>query len=82
MLEFVHDAGYVYNDLKLDNLMFDYCQDIKGLALADHDFFQTINVNLIDFGYSTSYLRKNSNEHIAKKMVDVFRGNIYFSSLS
>ena len=30
-LERIHNAGYVYNDLKLDNLLLDYKTDVKKL---------------------------------------------------
>ena len=81
ILEQVHGAGYVFNDLKLDNLMLDFDADVDYMVNSEDDIFDTHNVNLIDFGFATSYLRADSNEHISKKKADTFRGSMVFSSL-
>ena len=46
----MHKAGFVYNDLKLDNLLLDADTEIKDVYKTDDDIFDMINVNLIDFG--------------------------------
>ena len=81
ILEQVHSAGLVYNDLKLDNLLVDADTDIKDVCKTDDDIFDMINVNLIDFGYITKYQDSTTKEHISKSKVDMFRGNIVFSSV-
>ena len=81
ILERVHSTGYIYNDLKLDNIMLDYDTDIQHLIYSNYDIFDQNHVNLIDFGFASRYLSKESKEHINKKKVDVFRGSIIFSSL-
>ena len=81
ILEQVHGAGFVYNDLKLDNLLVDADTDIKDVCKTDDDIFDMINVNLIDFGYITKYQDSTTKEHISKSKVDMFRGNIVFSSV-
>ena len=79
-LEAVHKAGYVYNDLKLDNLMVGYNQKIykktNGCSM-----FTECSMHLVDFGYATKYKDK-MGKHISKGEVSVFRGNIMFSSLA
>ena len=49
-LKCVHEAGYVYNDLKQDNIM---------IELGDKDDFE---VRLVDFGLVTKY--KKNGVHI------------------
>ena len=56
ILELVHKAGLVFNDLKLDNLLLDYGVDIDKLSTTKENIFEKYNVNLIDFGFSTSYI--------------------------
>lgn len=56
IFEEVHNVGFVYNDINLDNLMFDYKIDIKQLNHTKNDFFETNSITLVDFGYTTSYM--------------------------
>ena len=46
-LKQVHDSGYVYNDLKSDNLLLNF--NCKDLDL----------INLIDFGFATKFEDKD-----------------------
>ena len=78
----VHSAGFVFNDLKLDNLMLDFDSNEKLLLESNDDIFEDYNVNIIDFGYATSYLKQDGQSHIKKKVLDFFRGNIMFSSMN
>ena len=82
VLEKIHDAGYVYNDLKLDNLMLDYGKNVDKFNNSDDDIFATNNVNVIDMGFATRYMDEQNKEHVTKSMLDEFRGNILFSSLN
>ena len=82
MLENVHMAGYVYNDLKLDNLLLDFDTDVESLLKTDDDIFDENNVTLIDFGFVSSYLQKHSREHIAMQSMKTYQGNMVLSSLS
>ena len=56
ILEKIHEVGFVYNDLKLDNLLLDANVDFKSLLTTDEDFFARININIIDYGFVTKYL--------------------------
>jgi serine/threonine protein kinase len=53
-LEAVHSAGYVYNDLKLDNMMVGYNQKIYKKTNGCSMFTQC-TMHLIDYGYATKY---------------------------
>lgn len=81
ILEQVHAAGLVFNDLKLDNLLLDAGINLANLCAATDDFFDVLNVTIIDFGFATPYWNKKANRHISKKYVDVFRGSIMYSSV-
>ena len=83
----------MYNDLKLDNLLVDYKQHLPSKSAANKDCFANASINLVDFGFATKYVeRKRSNKkdasdeqdnapvHMSKTEVDVFRGNMIFSS--
>ena len=82
ILEKVHSAGFVFNDLKLDNLMLDFDSNANKFLESNDDIFEDNNVNIIDFGYATSYLRSDGKRHIKKQDLDAFRGNIMFSSMN
>lgn len=90
LLEQIHAAGYIYNDLKLDNLLVDYKQHLPAKSAANKNAFANASINLVDFGFATKYVERarsrkkdgNADEtvHISKTEVDVFRGNMIFSS--
>ena len=65
----------------MDKLLFDYDVDENIDYLSDDDIFEKYNVNLIDFGYTTSYIDPKSKGHIRKNSVDTFQGNIILSSV-
>lgn len=78
-LRVIHSAGYVYNDLKLDNVMMDFgASDRSALGPESLDY---IRLTLIDFGFATPYLdRAHNDEHIGKCELDLFQGNLMFGS--
>ena len=82
IFERIHDAGYVFNDLKLDNLMFDVDANSQQLKKSKLNIFEKNNVNIIDFGYATPYLLEDDKTHIKKSQLDEFHGNMIFSSLN
>lgn len=82
MLQQVHEAGYVYNDLKLDNLLLNYGTNSQSLIDSQSNIFKENSVNLIDFGFATRYLDKKTKLHLEKKEVNTFRGNMVFASLN
>ena len=79
--EKVHRAGFVYNDLKLDNIMVGFGQKLPE-KYVDDDAFLNIDINLIDFGFSTPYVNRKTGELLPKKTVSNFRGNMVFASQS
>ena len=84
ILQQIHMAGYVHNDLKFDNLLLDYnCNtncNTKALSDKIENIFFDNSVSIIDFGFVTKYLDLKTKEHITQAKVKVFRGNIIFSS--
>lgn len=81
MLESVHSAGYVYNDLKLDNIMLGFKNRLRGMSPMDN-VLEDCQLHLIDFGFATRFCDKVTKQHIEEHDVDTFRGNIIFGSLN
>jgi len=80
-LEKVHKAGFVFNDLKLDNIMIGFGQKLPEKYLDDNSFLN-VDISLIDFGFSTPYINRKTGELLPKKTVSNFRGNLVFASQS
>lgn len=57
ILEKIHEAGNVYNDLKLKNIVIGYNQVLPNYEPYEN-CFENISVNLIDFGFTKSYINK------------------------
>lgn len=55
ILETIHSAGYIYNDLKLDNILLGYNQKLP-VNCSQGNCFESTDINLVDFGFATSYL--------------------------
>ena len=56
-LETIHNAGYVYNDLKLDNILVDLRAKLPK-AFTSKNAFEKAEIHMIDFGYASKYLDK------------------------
>ena len=70
LLECVHKMGMVFNDLKLDNLMVDYGDqlpvDSKNIENST-DVFEGCTISLVDFGFVTSVVDKQTRQHFDQK---------------
>ena len=64
----VHLAGYIYNDLKPDNVVINI---VHGQPVAA----------LIDLGLTTKYLDQNGRHFKNTEMTSSFKGNYCFASL-
>jgi len=73
ILSKVHDAGYIYNDLKLENIL---VGNHKGSYSSLHE------IRLCDFGFANKYIEKATGEHYTQDSTDTFRGNMVFASLN
>ena len=81
LLEQVHRAGYIFNDLKPDNLItiMDNSVDIKKSS----NVYAQLKINLIDFGFATQFMefdKDNRVKHCEPEELENFRGNIIFAS--
>ena len=56
----------MYNDLKLDNIMIQYGNKVN---LQDDNCFKDVNVYLVDFGFASQYIDKETGECLPKKVV-------------
>lgn len=72
-IKMIHDTGYTFNDLKLDNIMVGYPKQ-----LIDSKEYQG-KINLIDFGLAQKYVDENG-QHIPKTKLTCFQGNLIFAS--
>ena len=72
ILETIHNAGFVYNDLKLDNLV---VGDFKNSPESMNE------IRLVDFGFVTRYLDKDG-KHLQMKNITTFRNNLIFCSIN
>lgn len=83
VLEQVHSAGFVFNDLKLDNILLDsssFKYKMGDLVNTKTDIFGALGVRLIDFGFATEFLDRKTGSLKNKERLDLFRGNIIFST--
>lgn len=69
-LQVIHEAGYVYNDLKLDNLVLGNAPEL-GPNLQ--------KIRLIDYGLAKKYVDENG-KHLEEIDTPTFEGNLIFSS--
>ena len=73
-IRYIHDAGYTYNDLKLDNILVGECRDEPNYKYTLH------RIRIIDFGLVKRYLDPVSGQHIKKRKERYFQGNMIFAS--
>ena len=72
-LKMVHEAGYCYNDLKLDNIMIG---DATNIPNAHH---QLHKIRIIDFGL-VHRIKESNGYHVKRNKVKHFQGNMIFAS--
>ena len=80
IFEQIHASGYVYNDLKPDNIMLGSIEDLPQ-TYTKGNCFKNASIKLVDFGYSTKYIDKSG--HLKKKKkLERFNGNTAFASIN
>lgn len=84
ILESIHDLGFVYNDLKPDNILVGDMSLIAKLygkekAPCKPKEMNLHKLRLIDFGLVTNYLDEDG-QHIADGKEDKFKGSMLFAS--
>ena len=75
--ECLHEIGYIYNDLKLENILIGASTDSKDTL--DTNDSSKHQIKLIDFGLATRYL-DSSGHHVKDEMRDHFIGNMALGS--
>ena len=69
-LQVVHEAGYVYNDIKLENIMIQKSKDESDIDPK---------IVLVDFGMAMKYADEDG-KHLKNMEMDKFCGNLIFAS--
>ena len=83
ILEVIHESGFLYNDLKLHNILIDYHVNVENqFDEPKSNIFKNIDLKLVDFGLATRWLDPETGYHIEPSDTESFRGNIYFSSVN
>ena len=72
-IKLIHDTGYTFNDIKLDNILVGYPS-----VLGDYKEFLH-KIKIIDFGLAIKYVNEKG-EHIAATKQRLFQGNLIFAS--
>jgi len=68
----IHEAGYTYNDLKLDNVLIGEAKELPNHMDSLH------KIKVIDFGLAKKYI--NNGMHIECGREKLFQGNMIFAS--
>ena len=63
-------------------MLFDVDLDPQYLISTKDNIFEKFKINLIDFGFATEYIDKDTGKHLTKKLEEVFRGNKEFASIN
>ena len=84
LLERIHTAGYIFNDLKPDNILLGFNSRVKRPQNTSdgHNIFEGCSIHIVDFGFSSEYVNKETGEHLEQNEVKTFKGNLIFASLS
>ena len=72
IFERIHEAGFIYNDLKMDNIL------VGNFKSCESSLYK---IRLCDFGFACRYQDKHGR-HLEQSDVDVFRSNMIFASLN
>lgn len=79
IIEQVHAAGYIYNDIKLDNVLLAYSDKLTE-DCRHGNCFKDVTLNLVDFNLTSSYIDKKTGNHVPPKEIGTFKGNMLFAS--
>ena len=71
-LEVLHEAGYVHQDIKPENIL---------LGSSNYNNRKSSEFHLVDYGLSCTY-RKEDGSHEELRTVSKFCGNIMFAAKS
>lgn len=55
IFQYIHAAGFTYNDLKLDNLLIGF-NDTLPNDYTSKSCFNNVQINLVDYGFSTRFI--------------------------
>lgn len=85
ILEQIHLSGYVYNDLKLENILVTLSSELTKYQETQNLFpgescFHQAKIVLIDFGFASQYISPDTGEHEDCFDVQFFQGNMLFGS--
>jgi serine/threonine protein kinase len=80
-LEIIHNSGFIYGDLKLDNIMLGNQWKDEQRTDCEESIFEGADLHIIDFGFSKSF-KDDQGKHLDQTNTENFYGNLLFSSLN
>lgn len=70
LLERIHRAGYIHNDLSLDKIVLAYDQKVAPLPEdSKDDLFAGVELHIVDFTFMTAYVDFRNGRHLKKEKV-------------
>ena len=83
ILERVHASGFIFCDLKLDNILLGEGQTLPNQRFdPERNVFENASLHLIDFGFAPRFQDRETGEHLPQVSTELFQGNLIFSSLN
>lgn len=69
LLEVIHGAGYVYNDISPNKVVFPFNKSFKPNLKIDKSksIFENKTMHIVDFSFATPYMDFKSQKHLKKK---------------
>lgn len=84
ILEVVHGAGLVFNDLCLENILLGHREVLPTCDMTDSmdDCFKDVHISLVNFNNATKWRSIKTGKHFSQVEVADFKGNLAMASVN
>ena len=79
IIEQIHAAGFIYNDIKLDKVLLAYNDNFPE-DCRQGNCFKDVTINLVDYDLASRYIDKKTGKHLPPNETGTFKGNMLFAS--